>query len=231
MIKIESPFYLSKSRHRCLRPSFSPAESQAKEVFLQGTLLSIETDGKIYDLSTDDAPSDDGFRSRGLCWSRRIVPLGQGISLEQQLLRANEGNAVALSWRLLGQALVPARLTAAPIFSLGGSTSTEPFAFEPETEGGRLTWRPFQGAARIIADTNGRCSPRPTLDNRHREPDIALPAVFDFNLGRRPSILILSAESNHGSCADPIIGGFLAQLTPPQPQSGHREYLQGLAAA
>ena len=230
MIKIASPFELHETspRHFGMRlmPGSAPA-SQTASLALEGALVSLETAGKTFDLSTREAPAGDTFRSKGLSWGRQVVPLGRGVLLEQQLFRANGGNTVALSWRLLGAALAPVRLTVTPIFTASTAISTQPFAFEPETDGGRLVWQPFRRAAKIIADTNGRCTAPPALDRLGRQADVALPGAFEFSLGRSPSILVFSVDPQGTSASDPLIGGFLAQLAQPREQ----DYLRRLAAA
>src|SRR4029077_16680191 len=129
-----------------------------REVTLRGFDVRLETGGRTYELSSSNGPGKDGFRSRGLAFARRIMPLAPATSLDKRVLLANTGDAVAISWRLLGKKIAPVRLTATPIFSSAGPTSSDIFTFDAEHDGGRLTWLPFRRACKIIADTNGRCT-------------------------------------------------------------------------
>jgi hypothetical protein len=69
------------------------------------------------------------------------MPLAPTMSLEQQILLPNAGDAVAISWRLIGKKIAPVRLTATPIFSSAEPTSSEIFTFDAEHDGSRLTCR------------------------------------------------------------------------------------------
>ena len=238
MIKIESPFQLLERAPHYLGLGLTPApfaQLRTRKVTLSGLHVSIEHAGKILDLSTSSAPSDEGFRSRGFGWGRTLVPLARGMGLQQQMLLANGGNTVALSWQLVGDRFAAVRLAATPVFAAEEPTSSEVFNFESESNGGRLTWQPFHRATKIIADTNGRCAPpRPLAETDPEftaQPNIALPAAFEFSLGRRPAILILAVESEGKSPVDPLIGGFLAELADPRPQAGVCDHLLNLAAA
>lgn len=159
------------------------------------------------------------------------MPLAPGMSLVQQTLLANGGNTVALSWRLLSDALVPVQLKTTPVFSADEPTSSELFKFEPDTDGGRLTWQPYHCAAKLISDTNGRVSTPSLLNGLTSERNVAIPGTFTFNLGRRPSVLIFSVGAQGKPSPDPVIGGFLAELAAPRPHSTEGDYLRSLAAA
>jgi hypothetical protein len=138
------------------------------------------------------------------------------MSLDQQILLANTGDAVAISWRLLGKKIAPVRLTATPIFSSAEPTSSEIFTFDAEHDGGRLTWLPFRRACKIIADTNGRCTEPSRTIKSDGEQSSTAPSAFVFNLGRRPSLLLLSAQLPTNGAPDPLIGAFLAGLVNPE---------------
>jgi hypothetical protein len=189
--------------------------SPYKELTLRGFDVRLETGGRTYELSTTNAPNGDGFRSRGLAFARTVVPLAPGMSLEQQIVLPNAGDAVGISWRLLGNKITQVRLTATPIFSSAEPISSEIFTFGAEQDGGRLTWLPFRRAGKIIADTNGHCTePAVTIDSDGQENTTA-PSAFVFDLGRRPALLLLSVELPTSGATDPLLGAFLADLANP----------------
>ena len=245
MISIDLPFRLLEPS-----PAYLPEAAAAsftrtsyKELVLCGVDIRLETDGSVYELSISNPPHPDGLRSRGLAFAREVVPLATGspqdgvvrpvtghtrsgefdMSLEQQILLPNGGNAVAISWRLLGKQVKPVRLSATPIFSSAEATSSEIFNFEGDSDGGRLTWLPFRRAARIIADTNGHCAESAVTIPTDGEENKTAPSVFVFDLGRRPSLLFLSAEGPANGVPDPILAAFLARLA--SPAAKEREFL------
>src|SRR5215470_15088850 len=82
------------------------ARSGYKEVILRGFDVRLEMAGRIYELSSNDSPGNDGLPSRGLALVRQVVALEPAISLDQKILLANAGDAVAISWRVLGKKVV-----------------------------------------------------------------------------------------------------------------------------
>ena len=210
MLKLQLPFHLTERTGGTFFKS-SPLElrrEKASDVILEGLSIAIETRGKIYTVSSDRPPqSDCSSRSSGAIWPRWRWALTDEISVEQQMLLPAEGDALAISWRLIGFTFVPVLLEARPFFRALQSLSFSSFHVEPETNGGRLTWRPHIRSSKIIADTNGRLVERPLAT----EPG-AMASTFQFELGVHPSVLIISSESNNEAGADPLIGGFLADL-------------------
>jgi hypothetical protein len=218
MIKIQAPFRLVEPL-----PAYLSASSLAsfirpgrKQIILNGFDIRFETGGKTYKLSTDTGPDHRSLCSRGLGFARQVVALPSGISLEQQILLPNAGDAVAVSWRLFGEKIAPVRLTATPIFSSVEPTSSEIFTYDLKHDSGRLTWLPFPRACKIIADTNGRCAEPPLTTESNGEQSITVPSAFVFNLGRWPSLLHLSVELPTNSSLDPLMGAFLADLAIPK---------------
>jgi hypothetical protein len=210
MIQVGALFRLLEQPPRYL-PIGAPesfARAGYKEVILRGFDVWLEIAGKIYELSSNKAPGEDG-----LAFVRQVVPLVPGISLDQQILLAKAGGAVAISWRVLGKKVVPIRLTVTPIFSSAQAPSSEIFTLD---DGGRLTWLPFRRACKIIADTNGHCTePSLTIRADGQQSSMA-PSAFVFNLGRRHSLLLLSVELPTNGVHDPLIGTFLADLANPE---------------
>ena len=218
MIQIGALFKLLEQPARYL-PIGAPgsfARPGYRELTLRGFDVRLEIGGRIYELSSSNAPGNDGLRSRGLAFARQVVPLAPAMSLEQQILLPNAGDAVAISWRLVGKKIAPVRLTATPIFSSAEPTSSEIFTFDAEHDGGRLTWLPFRRACKIIADANGRCTEPSLTIKSDGEPSSTAPSAFVFNLGRRPSLLLLSVELPINGAPDLLMGAFLADLANPE---------------
>lgn len=217
MIQIGALFKLLEQPQRYLAigapASFAPRSY--RELTLRGFDVRLEIGGRTYELSSSNAPGNDGLRSRGLAFGRQVVPLAPAMSLEQQILLPHAGNAVAISWRLVGKKIAPVRLTATPIFSSAEPTSSEIFTFDAEHDGGRLTWLPFRRACKIIADTNGRCAEPCRMIEPNGEQSRTAPSAFVFNLDRRPSLLLLSVELPTNGALDPLMGAFLADLANP----------------
>ena len=207
MIKLELPFHLTESSWGTFLES-SLAQNRppaVHEVILDALSISIETGRNTYEVASDRRPEPDGMAPfRGMLWPRSVLPLGGGIAIEQQMLFPAKGDAVALSWRLIGRATFPVRLKAEPIFSATRPFTTAGFEIEPETNGGRLAWRPYDRSSKIIADTNGRFVAATAG---------VIPGSFEFELSAQPSVLIFSSEPRSESGLDPLIAGFLAQLT------------------
>jgi hypothetical protein len=222
MIQVGALFKLLEKPPRYL-PIGAPASFGRpgyRKITLRGFDVRLEIDGRIYELSTSNAPGNDGLRSRGLAFSRQTVPLAPGMSLDQQILLANAGDAVAISWRLLGKKITPVRLTATPIFSSAEPISSEIFTFDADHDGGRLTWLPFRRACKIIADTNGRCTEPSLTIKLDGEQNSTAPSAFVFDLRRRPSLLLLSVELPTNGSLDPLMGAFLADLANSEQERG-----------
>jgi hypothetical protein len=218
MIQIGAPFKLLEQPRRYL-PIGAPSSFASRgyrEVTLRGFDVRLEIGGRLYELPSSNTLGNDGLRSRGLAFARRVAPLAPAMSLDQQILLANTGDAVAISWRLLGKQIAPVRLTATPIFCSAEPTSSEIFTFDAEDDGGRLTWLPFRRACKIIADTNGRCTEASLTLRSDGEQSITAPSAFVFNLGRRHSLLLLSVELPTNGAPDPRMGAFLADLANPE---------------
>jgi hypothetical protein len=150
--------------------------------------------------------------------------LPEGASIEQQMMLSASGGGVAVCWRLIGQSDTPMTLQVSPIFTAAKGFAPTVFQSEGETNGDRLTWRPFRFSSKIIADTNGRLT-------RIMNPAFprATPAAFEFDLGCRPAVLILRVELATEVPVNPLIRGFLAGLTEER-EHLNRQGLNRLAA-
>jgi hypothetical protein len=222
MLKLELPFHLSQIPHFLRSDLVEIVPRKSLEVVLEALSVSVETGHNAYQFVSDHRPEPDGMGPfRGMLWPRSLLPLGDGIAIEQQMLFPGKGDAVAFSWRLLGRPTFPARLTAAPIFSATRPFGAAGFEIEAETNGGRLAWRPYDRSSKIIADTNGRLVATPGV----------IPGSFEFELSPHPSVLIFSSEPRSESGLDPLIGGFLAQLTVQRGRTADHDEPRQLIAA
>lgn len=209
MLKLELPFHLTEPPQRSLPCSVGPADaSKHAIVILTGLAISIDFHGRTYDVVSESPPRSDGLAHERMLWPYSLLRLSAKVSLEQQMMLPIRGNAAAISWRLAGNSVGPVKLRVTPIFTARAGLTSPGFQIESRTSGGRITWRPFPGCARIIGDTNG------ALQHRFvRLPGGTSPGSFHFHLSRRPSLLILCRETAPDARAiDPLIGSFLAQL-------------------
>jgi hypothetical protein len=209
MLKLESPFHLTESAHELhSRSGLGQRPPKASEIILDGLSILIEAGRKTYDVVSEGPPEHDSAGAfRGTTWARWLLPVTGEMSIEQQMVLPAGGDALAISWRSIGQMFVPCRLKVRPVFRANPAFSQAGFDFEPETDGGRLAWQPLGHSSKIIADTNGRFRiSRPSLDADF------IPALFEFDLGPNPALLILTVEPRSEAGIDPLIGGFLADL-------------------
>ena len=87
---------------------------------------------------------------------RAFVSQNGGL-IEQQMFLPHDGSAVALSWTLQGNTGIAAQLVVRPFFCGCGPRCYRDvgFCFDPEENGGRLTWLPNVRGPKVVADTNG----------------------------------------------------------------------------
>jgi len=204
----------------------SKAGSQVALICLEATLT---TSGSVYSISSEGAMTDSGSSFDGnlfgpISWPVSRFRLADGLLLEQQLFLPHDGSAVALSWSLQGN--VPtAQLVLRPFFCGCGPRSYRDvgFYFDADEQGGRLSWLPNVRGPKIFADTNGRYHDEPVrlfdclceqAEASASEQDLIMPGRFEFELGRRPSVLIFSMERRANTQCDQHIGAFLAGLMP-----------------
>lgn len=189
-------------------PSFRREEEECTPLMLRGIEVEIQTDDKVYLLSSETPPAESSDLFQATAWPRWVFRLPNGASFEQQMVLPPHGNAIAFSWRLLGESSAPTTLAVTPVFSVDGLATGTVFQRESDARGGRLTWRPNDRLVEIVADTNGQNRAVQGVETG----DGARPATFEFTLARRPAVLIFSLAPQPKGESDPIIGGFLAQL-------------------
>jgi hypothetical protein len=83
MIQIGVGFKLLEQSHAyvSLGAPTSFARRGYKEITLRGFDVRLKEGGRRYELSTGNAPGNDGLRSCGLAFVRQVVPLARGMSL------------------------------------------------------------------------------------------------------------------------------------------------------
>src|SRR6266481_5752988 len=182
----------------------------------------------VYTISSE-GPMTDSRSSFGdalfgpVSWPVSRFRLAEGLLLEQQMFLPHDGSSVALSWSLRGNTAIAAQLVVKPFFSGCGPRSYRDvgFHFDSEDNGGRLTWLPNVRGPRVSADTNGRYHDEPVrlFDCLCEQAaasasagDLITPGHFEFELSRRPAILILSMEDSVTIQHNQHIGVFLAGL-------------------
>ena len=203
----------------------SKAGSKATLMCLEVTL---KTSRNVYTISSDRALADSGSflgdeLFGGVSWPVSRFRIAQGLLLEQQMFLPREESTVAMSWSLHGDTATAVQLVVRPFFSGCGPRSYRDVGFHLDSEdnGERLTWLPNVRGPKVLADTNGRYHDEPVRFSdcfceqaaaSASEQDLTTPGRFEFNLGRRPSVLIFSLEDLGMFQRDQHIGVFLAGL-------------------
>jgi hypothetical protein len=201
------------------------AGSKIELVRLEATL---KTPTGVYTISSEGAMSNSrssvgGVLFGAISWPISRFRLPEGVLLEQQMFLPHDGSVVAACWSLLANTAIDAQLVVRPFFSGCGPRWYRDvgFHFESEEEGGRLTWLPDVGGPKVLADTNGRYHDEPVRSlscfrdkaaGCGLEQDLVTPGRFEFQLGRRPSVLIFSIGGVANSRRDQHVGTFLAGL-------------------
>ena len=192
------------------------------------TEVTLKTPRNSYTISSDGALTDSerSFRGGlfgGISWPVSRFRFAEGFLLEQQIFLPCDESAVAMSWALHGGTATTARLVVRPFFSGCGPRSYRDAGFDLDSDDnvGRLTWLPHVRGPKVLADTNGQYHDEPVrlfdclfaqAAASASEQDLITPGRFEFELGRRPSVLIFSMEDPAVSRRDQHIGLFLAGL-------------------
>jgi len=128
-----------------------------------------------------------------------------------------------MSWALHGDTPTAVQLAVRPFFSGCGPRCYRDVGFHLDFEGNgeRFTWLPNVRGPRLFADTNGQYHDEAvrSLDCFRDEAassgsaeDLITPGRFEFELSRRPAVLILSAEDRATTQHHQHVGVFLAGL-------------------
>ena len=190
--------------------------------------VTLKTSCNVYTISSDRALADSGsfFRDElfgGVSWPGSRFRIAEGLLLEQQMFLPHDESTVAMSWALHGDTPTAPQLVVRPFFSGCASRSYRDVGFHPNSDdnAGRLTWLPNVRGPKVFADTNGRyedervwlfdCFGEQAAASGSEE-ELVTPGRFEFELGRRPSVLILSLDGVANAQRDQHVGVFLAGL-------------------
>ena len=145
-------------------------------------------------------------------WPRWTYRLSDGTVVEQEVFVPRGRSAVFLRWKLLNSD-VPATLHVRPFLSGRDYHSLHHenggFRFDADTDGDRVTWRPYDGIPAVSALSNGQYQHEPTwyrnfvyeaerdrgLDDTE---DLAAPGVFSWDLAAGEALLVFAAEGHEG---------------------------------
>jgi hypothetical protein len=202
------------------------------KVGFKATLVCVEvtlkTSHNVYTISSNGSLTDSGSSFGdglfgGISWPVSRFRISEGLLLEQQMFWPHDGSTVAMSWAIHRDTSTTAKLVVRPFFSGCGPRAYRDVGFHHDSanNGGRLVWLPHVRGPKVLADTNGfyhdeparlfDCVFRPAAATTP-EQELITPGRFEFELGRRPSVLIFSMEDPVVSQRDQCIGRFLAGL-------------------
>jgi len=190
--------------------------------------VTLKTPRNVYAISSDRPLADSGSSLAdglfgGISWPISCFRIGERLLLEQQMFLPCDESTVAMSWALHGDTAIAAQLTVRPFFSGCGPRSHRDVGFRRDSEdnGERLTWLPNVRGPRLFADTNGQYHDevirsfdcfRDEARSSGSAEDVIAPGRFEFELSRRPGVLILSAEDQATTRHHQHVGVFLAGL-------------------
>lgn len=204
--------------------------------------VTLKTLGHAYTISSDRALADSASSFGhglfgGISWPVSRFRVGEKLLLEQQLFLPHDQSTVAMSWALYGDAATAAQLVVRPFFS-----GCEPrlyrdlgFHIDSNDNTGRLTWLPNVLGPRLFSDTNGQYHDEPVqcLDCFCEEgatsasaEDLITPGRFEFELSRRPAVLILSEDqttARHHQHVGVFLAGLMQENTAETDNSMPRE--------
>jgi hypothetical protein len=201
--------------------------------------VTLKTSCNVYTISSDRALADSGSflgdeLFGGVSWPVSRFRIAEGLLLEQQMFLPREESTVAMSWSLRADAPTAVQLVARPFFSGCGPRSYRDVGFHLDSEGNgqRLTWLPNVHGPRLFADTNGQyhddavrsldCLCDEAAASGSAE-DLITPGRFEFELSRRPAVLILSPEDHATTRHHQLVGVFVAGLMQRNTSAAARE--------
>ena len=144
-------------------------------------------------------------------WPKWRFRLTDDVAIEQEVFVRPGESAIFLSWRVANRATGTVRLFIRPFFSGRDFHSTHhengAFRFEPEHEGERRVWRPYDGLPAVVTFSNGTYEHEPTWyrnflysEEQARGldaiEDCAAPGIFEFDLTHKPAVLMLAAQGH-----------------------------------
>jgi hypothetical protein len=198
------------------------------EVALSCLDVTLTTPRSVYTICSNGSMIDSGSSGGeglfgAISWPRSRFRLQEGFLIDQQMFLSHDGSAAAFSWALRGDAVISAQLVVRPFFSGCGPRSYRDvgFHFDSEEDDGRLTWLPNVRGPKVFADTNGRYHDEPVrlfdclceqAAASAAEQNLITPGRFEFEIERRPSVLIFSIDGPANTQRNRDLGAFLAGL-------------------
>ena len=143
-------------------------------------------------------------------WPRWRFHLEDGTAIEQEIFVRNGAPLTVIAWRLTSPRS-DVRLSVHPFFSGRDYHALHHengnFRFEPDREGGRLLWRPYEGVPGVVVLANGAYTHQPEWyrnflyeEERARgldfTEDLASPGSVQFDLSLGEAVLILTTEEH-----------------------------------
>ncbi|MEO5722392.1 MAG: amylo-alpha-1,6-glucosidase [Chthoniobacterales bacterium] len=174
----------------------------------------------------DGATRIESFESEP--WPRWRFRLSADLVVEQQLFVGRERSAVMMSWKIAEGSCDGATLRVRPFLAVRDFHSLQhengAFRFDPEADGERWIWRPYEGAPSLIAYANGRYSHEPIwyrnflyAEEQARgldaSEDLAAPGLFEFSLAKKRAVLVFATEGHGFADHEPIEARYAAAQT------------------
>lgn len=143
-------------------------------------------------------------------WPRWRFQLEDGTRIEQEVFLVAGASRTVIQWRVIDGA-TDASLSLRPFFSGRDAHALHyenpQFRFDPESQGPRLIWRPYEGVPAVSVLCNGDYVHHPDWyrnflysDERARgldcTEDLASPGIFRWNLSQGEAVWIVSAEAS-----------------------------------
>jgi predicted glycogen debranching enzyme len=144
-------------------------------------------------------------------WPRWRFRLTNDLAVDQELFVLPGQSAVMVSWKLVSERNVSAKLKVRPFLSGRDFHSTHhensAFRFAAEMRSERILWRPYDGLPAIIAYSNGSFSEGPMwfrnflyteelVRGLDAMEDLASPGVFEFVLSEKAAVLVFAADGH-----------------------------------
>lgn len=207
----------SRRYHGLLLTATTPPAGRV--VLVNGFDAWVETGAGTFPLSSQryapDVVHPDGATRiesfEYLPWPKWRFRVSDDLAIEQELFVRPGESSIFLSWRVANQAGAALKLFVRPFFSGRDFHSTHhengAFRFEPEEEGERRVWRPYDGLPAVVTFSNGAYKHEPNWYHNflYREEeargldaieDCAAPGIFEFDLAAKPAVLMLGAEGH-----------------------------------
>ncbi len=207
----------SRRYHGLLLTATTPPAGRV--VLVNGFDAWIETPGGSFSLSSqryapdvvhpDGATRIESFEHEP--WPKWRFRLTDDLVIEQECFVRPGESSVFLAWRVANAGAETIKLFVRPFFSGRDFHSTHhengAFRFEPEQDRERRVWRPYDGLPAVVTFSNGSYNHQPTWyrnflyseeEARGLDAieDCAAPGIFEFNLTRKPAVLMLAAEGH-----------------------------------